>query len=301
MTDLSNLKSSSFKAGFVSIVGKPNVGKSTLLNLILKEKISIISPKPQTTRQQVKGIFTDDEKQIVFLDTPGYVKSRYELHNKMREYLINSMNDSDLIIFITDAHKFPTDYDQDMLTLLHKMKTPKIAILNKIDLVDPEIYTEKVRRLSSNDFEEVIPLSLINKVDVDNLLGILARFLPYNPPFYSPDDVSDQPLRFFVQEIIREKIFHNYRDELPYASTVVVESYKDFPNKVEIAANIWLERNSQKPILIGRNGENIRKLRQQSEKDIHTIVGKRVKLELWVKIKPNWRKKKNTLKEFGYI
>lgn len=290
-----------FKAGFVSIVGKPNVGKSTLLNLILQEKISIISPKPQTTRQQVKGIYTDAEKQIVFLDTPGYVKSRYELHEKMREYLVNSINDSDLIIFITDAHKFPTEYDEEVIRLIQKLKVPKIAILNKIDLVDQEKCREQVALLSTMNFEEVLPLSLIQQVDVDKMLEIFSRFLPYNPPFYSPGDISDLPLRFFVQEIVREQIFLNYRDELPYASTVVVETYNDFPNKVEIAANIWLERNSQKPILIGKNGENIRKLRQASEKEIHTIVGKRVKLELWVKIKPNWRKKKNALKEFGYI
>jgi GTPase len=300
MTEPTNVIPKNFKAGFVSIVGKPNVGKSTLLNLILKEKVSIISPKPQTTRQQIKGIYTDEEKQIVFLDTPGYVKSRYELHEKMRQYLVNSINDSDLIIFITDAHKFPTEYDKEVIQLIGRLKAPKVAILNKIDLVDDEKCSKQTALLSETDFEAVIPLSLIKPVEVDELLDLFSRFLPYNPPFYSPDDVSDMPLRFFVQEIIREKIFLNYRDELPYASTVVVEKYNDSPNKVVIAANIWLERNSQKPILIGKNGESIKKLRLAAEKEIHTLVGKRVKLDLWVKIKQNWRKKKNTLKEFGY-
>lgn len=293
--------SPNFKAGFVSIVGKPNVGKSTLLNLLLKEKISIISPKPQTTRQQIKGIYTDSEKQIVFLDTPGFLKSRYELHEKMREYLINSINDSDLIIFITDAHKFPSEYDEEVIKLIEKMKIPRLAILNKIDLVDEEICQKQLALLSTGKFEEIFPLSLIGVVNIDGLLHSIAKFLPFNPPFYAADEISDLPLRFFVQEIIREQIFLQFRDELPYASTVVVEQYQDRENKVEIAANIWLERTSQKPILIGKNGDSIRKLRLAAEKEIHSIVGKRVKLELWVKIKQNWRRKKNALKEFGYL
>ena len=289
-----------FKAGFVSIVGKPNVGKSTLMNKILGEKLSIISSKPQTTRQQVKGIFSDDEKQIVFLDTPGFLKPRYELHEKMLGYLKNSMQDSDLIIFITDAHKFPTDYDYEMLDILAKLRTPKLAILNKIDLVNEKICQEKQLQLSNFNFEEVLATSLLKDYDPENLLQKIAFFLPYNPPFYSPDEISDLPMRFFVQEIVREQIFHNFRDELPYASTVVVEQYLDYENKVEIAANIWLERKSQKPILLGKNGANIRKLRLASEKEMHALINKRVKLDLWIKIKPNWRKKKNALREFGY-
>jgi GTP-binding protein Era len=288
------------RAGFVSIVGKPNVGKSTLMNKLLGEKLSIISPKPQTTRQQVKGILTDKSRQIVFLDTPGFLKARYELHRKMQEYLQNSLKDSDLIIFITDAHKFPTDYDNQLCEMLNKLKTPKIAILNKIDLVEEDVTKEKIKQLSLLDFEKVIPLSALNQDKFDDLLTFITVYLPFNPPFYSPDDVSDLPMRFFVQEIIREQIFLKYRDEIPYASTVVVERYKDFPNKVEISANIWLERKSQKPILLGKNGEKIKAVRIASEKEIHKILTKRTKVELWIKIKPNWRKKKNALKEFGY-
>ncbi len=291
---------SKFKAGFVSIVGKPNVGKSTLVNNFLGEKLSIISSKPQTTRQQVKGIFSDDEKQIVFMDTPGYVKPRYELHEKMLEYLRNSIKDSDLIIFMTDAHKYPTDYDKEMCEILSTLRTPKIAILNKIDLVNEDIWQQKKQQLSTLDFEEVLAISLKDGYECESILQKISDFLPYNPPFYSPDEISDLPIRFFVQEIIREQIFHNFRDELPYASTVVVEHYKDYENKAEIAANIWLERKSQKPILLGKNGENIKKLRIAAEKEIHTLINKRVKLDLWVKIKPNWRKKKNALKEFGF-
>lgn len=289
-----------FKSGFVSIVGKPNVGKSTFMNKLLGEKLSIISPKPQTTRQQVKGIFTDDEKQIVFLDTPGFVVPRYELHEKMIEYIKNSLTDSDLIIFITDAKKFPTEYDEYMCAWLDKFKTPKIALLNKIDLVDQEIVLDKLEKLESYNFDEILPVSILESDNLDHITEKITKYLPVNPPYYHPDEVSDLPMRFFAQEIIRERIFHNFRDEIPYASTVVVEIYKDYPNKAEIAANIWLENKSQKPILLGKGGLMIKKIRIESEKEIHRIIKKRVKLDLWIKIKPNWRKKKNALKEFGY-
>jgi len=290
-----------FKAGFVSIVGKPNVGKSTLMNLVMGEKLSIISPKPQTTRHQIKGIYTDENKQIIFLDTPGFLKARYELHNRMLEYLQNAIKDSDIILFITDAHKFPTDYDEQLLQFIAKFKKPKIALLNKIDLVEKTVQDDKLNLLQGKEFDYVLPVSLQQNPDLAGLLNLLDRYLPINPPFYSPDEVSDLPMRFFVQEIIREQIFLNFRDEIPYATSVSVETYHDLPNKVEIAANIWLERDSQKPIIIGKNGENIRKIRENSEREVYRILQKRAKLELWIKIKPNWRKKKNALKEFGYL
>lgn len=291
---------SNFKSGFVSIVGKPNVGKSTFMNKLMGEKLSIISPKPQTTRQQIKGIFTDDSKQIVFLDTPGFVEPRYELHEKMLEYIKNSLTDSDLIIFITDAKKYPTDYDNYMCQWLTKFKAPKIAILNKIDLVEQEVTDDKLDKLENFDFETVIPLSVLESPNLDNMIELITKYLPFNPPYYNPDEISDLPMRFFAQEIVRERIFLNYRDEIPYASTVVVEEYHDFPNKAHIRANIWIENQSQKPILLGKNGSMIKKIRIESEKEIHRIIKKRVKLELWIKVKPNWRKKKNALKEFGY-
>ncbi|MCF7793349.1 MAG: GTPase Era [Candidatus Cloacimonetes bacterium] len=289
-----------FKAGFVAIVGKPNVGKSTLMNLVMGEKISIISPKPQTTRHQIKGIFTDDERQIVFLDTPGFLKARYELHNRMLEYLQNAIRDADVILFITDAHHFPTDYDEQLLAFISKFKKSKIALLNKIDLVDETTKDHKIDELEEYKFDKIIACCLTDKPDIDSLLGEITNYLPYSPPFYSADEISDLPMRFFVQEIIREQIFLNFRDELPYATSVSVEEYKDLPNKVEIKANLWLERKSQKPIIIGKNGEMIKRIRMASEKEIYNILKKRVKLTLWVKIKPNWRKKKNALKEFGY-
>lgn len=289
-----------YRAGFVSIVGKPNVGKSTLMNKLLGEKLSIISPKPQTTRQQIKGIISDDKRQIILMDTPGFVEARYELHNKMLEYISNSLKDSDVIIFMTDAKKFPTDYDKQICENLKQLNVPKIAMLNKIDLSDEITINKKLELLKAYDFEKIIPISVLKASDLSSFLDELTKLLPFNPPFYSTDEISDMPMRFFAQEIIREQIFLNFDDEIPYASTVVVEQYHDFPNKVVIAANLWLEKKSQKPIVIGKGGEKIKLIRLSAEKEIHKIVKKRVKIDLWIKIKPNWRKKQNALKEFGY-
>ena len=289
-----------YRAGFVSIVGKPNVGKSTLMNKLLGEKLSITSPKPQTTRQQIKGIISDDNRQIILMDTPGFVEARYELHNKMLEYINNSLKDSDIIIFMTDAKKFPTDYDKQICENLKRLKVPKIAILNKVDLTDEITVDKKLELLQEYDFEKIIPISILKVSDLNPFLDELTKLLPFSPPFYSTDEISDLPMRFFAQEIIREQIFLNFDDEIPYASTVVVEQYHDFPNKLVIAANIWLEKKSQKPIVIGKEGRKIKALRVAAEKEIHKIVEKRVKIDLWIKIKPNWRKKQNALKEFGY-
>ncbi|MCF7911575.1 MAG: GTPase Era [Candidatus Cloacimonetes bacterium] len=289
-----------FKSGFVTIIGKPNVGKSTLINRLLGEKLSIVSPKPQTTRHQIKGILNGENLQIIFLDTPGFLEARYELHRRMLDYINISLKDADLIIFITDAHHFPTDYDLQMLKILKNNKTPKIALLNKIDLVTLEIADQKLTELRTEDFDLVIPTTLLLEKDVSSLLDKITGFLPFNPPYYGPEELSDLPMKFFAQEIIREQIFLNFRDEIPYSSTVMVENFNELPNKIEISANIWLERKSQKIILIGKGGENIKSLRMNAEREIYKITGKRVKLELWIKVKPDWRKKKNALKEFGY-
>jgi len=289
-----------FKSGFVSIVGKPNVGKSTLVNKILGEKISIVTPKPQTTRQQIKGIYNDDNSQIIFLDTPGFLHPRYELQHKMLEYINQSLKDSDLILYICDANHYPTDYDRQIYENIAKLRTPKLAILNKIDLVTKAKKAELEKQLQQLRFEEVTPVCLTETVDLADIFANIKKFLPYGPAFYDPNDISDLPVRFFVQEIIREQIFLHLREELPYASTVVVEQFKETEKKIEIAANIWIERKSQKIIIIGKQGQMIKQIRIASEKEIHKILGKRIKLNLWIKIKPNWRNKKNALKEFGY-
>ncbi len=250
------------------------------MNKLLGEKLSIITPKPQTTRQQIKGILTDEDKQIVFLDTPGFLKARYELHNKMLQYLRNSLKDSDVIIFITDAHKYPTDYDQELCKLIKKITVPKIAILNKIDLVDDKTKGNKLKQLETQNFDQIFPFSILKETDFNELMDSITKYLPFSPPFYNADEISDLPMRFFAQEIIRETIFLNFKDEIPYASTVVIEQYKEYSNKIEISANISLERKSQKPILLGKKAEKTKAIRLASEKEIHKIVGKRVKLDL---------------------
>ncbi|MCF7918532.1 MAG: GTPase Era [Candidatus Cloacimonetes bacterium] len=289
-----------FRSGFVAIIGKPNVGKSTFMNRLMGEKLSIVSPKPQTTRHQIKGILSGENHQIVFLDTPGFLEPRYELQQKMMDYIRMSLKDADLLLFITDAHHFPTDYDVQMLQMIKNSPVPALAILNKTDLVDKEVSDTRLELLKKENFLEVFPISLLNDPDITDLRNSILKYIPFNPPYYDSEELSDLPMRFFVQEIIREKIFNSFRDEIPYCSTVVVEQYNDFPNKVEISANIWLERKSQKIILIGKNGDQIKAIRLAAEREIHHILGKRVKLELWIKIKSDWRKKKNALKEFGY-
>lgn len=289
-----------YKSGFVAIIGKPNVGKSTFVNKLLGEKLSIVSPKPQTTRHQVKGILSGEKHQIVFLDTPGFVEPRYELHQKMLEYIRISLKDADLLLFITDAHHFPTDYDKQMLKLIQKTSLPAVALLNKIDLVGEDEVKKRMALLQKESFLETRAVSLLDNENTPALQEMILKYIPFNPPYYDPNELSDLPMRFFVQEIIREQIFLSFRDEIPYSSTVVVEQYNDHPNKVHIAANIWLERKSQKIIVIGKNGSKIKAIRTNAEKEIHKILGKRIKLELWIKIKPDWRKKTNALKEFGY-
>ena len=291
---------STYKCGFVAIVGRPNVGKSTLMNKLVGEKLSIISPKPQTTRRSIKAFISDEEKQIVFLDTPGFLKPRYELQTKLLEYIDNALQDADVIVFMTIGKSFPTDYDKDFLEIMKKIRTPKIGIFNKSDLIDDEKRAELDELAEQDIFDEIYHISALNDDNFDPLIKSITKYLPFSPPLYDPEHISDMPMKFFVQEIIREKIFLNYSDEIPYSSTVTVEKYLEQENKVEIHANIWLERDTQKMILLGKNGAMIKQLRIDSEKEIHKFVQKRIKLNLWVKIKKGWRKKKNAMKEFGY-
>lgn len=290
-----------YRCGFAVIIGKPNVGKSTLMNRLVGEKLSIVSPRPQTTRHTVKAFFSDKESQVIFLDTPGFLEPRYELHQQMINKIINSLNDADVIIYMTD-NNYPTDYDNQVTALiLKRIKIPKIAVLNKKDLFNSEHLNSSLADLASFGFEEVVSISATEDSDLSELLLLLKRYLPYSPPLYDPENLSDLPMRFFAQEIIREQIFKQFRDEIPYSSTVTVETYREYPNKLEIQANVWLERKSQKIIFIGDKGSKIKSVRLAAEKEIYRLAGKRVKLELWVKLKANWRKKRNALKEFGYV
>ena len=290
-----------FRSGFVSIIGKPNVGKSTLLNRLIGFKLGIVSPKPQTTRVNVKGFLNDKNKQIIFLDTPGFLEPRYELHNQMLRYIKTALIDVDIVIFITDLKTYPTEYDRKVLERINMIDNiSKIAVLNKTDLVNNNVIEKAIADLQDSDFDNIIPISAKKNYNIEKLLDVLTSFLPFTPPFYSQEELSDLPLRFFAKEVILEQIFLKFKQEIPYSTAVVVEEFKDKGNKVEIRANIWVNSRSQKPILLGKKGSKIKGVRLESQKELYKLTGKRAKLDLWVKVKPGWRKKKNAIKEFGY-
>ena len=288
-----------FKSGFVAIIGKPNTGKSTLLNRILGEKISIVSPKPQTTRYAIKGIWNTAEQQIIFIDTPGYLKPRYELQEKMLNIWNNTLKDVDLILFLTQINGFPTDFDREVLNRLKTMKNPQLAVFNKLD-INPEVNRDELAQYLPASINKVFFVSAKTGENIPELLEAIKYYIPYHQPYYEEDMLSDLPMRFFAQEIIREAIFHFFTEEIPYSSAVLIEQFKEFPDKVIINAVIWLERESQKPILIGKNGSSLKKIREYAERELSLLVQLPAQVHLFVKIKPKWRKKQSALKELGF-
>lgn len=288
-----------FKSGFVAIIGKPNTGKSTLLNRILGEKISIVSPKPQTTRYAIKGIWNTAEQQIIFIDTPGYLKPRYELQEKMLNIWNNTLKDVDLILFLTQINGFPTDFDREVLNRLKTMKNPQLAVFNKLD-INPKVNRNELTQYLPPSINNTFFVSAKTGENIPELLEAIKYYIPYHQPYYEEDMLSDLPMRFFAQEIIREAIFHFFTEEIPYSSAVLIEQFKEFPDKVIINAVICLERESQKPILIGKNGSSLKKIREYAERELSLFVQLPVQVHLFVKIKPKWRKKQSALKELGF-
>jgi GTP-binding protein Era len=288
-----------FKCGYVIITGKPNVGKSTLLNKLIGENLSIISAKPQTTRLNVTGIYNDNKKQIIFLDTPGFLNPRYELQSRMMKQLYDTVKDADVLLFITDRTDFPSDYDYELITMLKKIKRPRIALVNKTDLKGKNTLSEISERLKE-DFEEVLLISAIQGDNLDKIIPLITNFLPYGPPFFDRDQLSDLPMRFFAQEIIREGIFNNFEQEIPYSTAVVIDKYEETPGKVIINATIWIERDSQKPIIIGTSGQGLRIIREYAERKCSEFNQMPTEVHLWVKVKRNWRKNPLNLKELGF-
>lgn len=294
------------KAGYVTIIGNPNAGKSTLLNAFLGQKLSITSPKPQTTRKRILGILTEENYQVVFLDTPGILKPNYLLQDKMLEIINLSIYDADVLLYLLDLNDdakgeklFSTE---TFLKSLKLKDTKRILAINKIDLANQEIVNKVIEEnKSSNLFDEIIPISAIYNTNINTLKEKIIDLLPEGQKFYPDDQVSNENTRFFVSEIIREKIFLLYRDEIPYSSEVVVEEYKERENSKDyISAVILLERGTQKSIVIGKRGEAIKKLSTEARKEIEEFVGKEVFLELRVKEKSNWRKDPKALKSLGY-
>ncbi len=292
---------SNFRCGYVAIIGLPNAGKSTLLNALLNIKLSIISSKPQTTRRRILGILNKENYQVVFIDTPGILKPRYKLQTRMMEQVLTATEDADLLTLILDVTepRHPIEID---LQAMNPRKKSVILLLNKIDLINrqnvlPLIDTYK----EFYPFEEIIPISALGRDGVDKVEEEIVKRLPLHPPFYPPDVLSDQPERFFVAEIIREKIFERFYQEVPYSTEVVVEEFKERPSKKDyIYAVIYVERPSQKGIIIGKKGEALKKIGETARREIEEFLGKEVFLELRVKVNENWRFDERKLKRLGY-
>ncbi len=292
-----------FKAGFVNIVGNPNVGKSTLMNDLVGERISIITSKAQTTRHRIMGIVNGDDYQIVFSDTPGVLKPKYKLQESMLNFSEGALTDADILIYVTDVVEDPTK-NADFLERVAKETVPVLLVINKIDLLkgghqELEAIVEKWRGILPK--AEIFPTSAKEKFNVDNLMHRIVELLPVGHPYFGTDALTDKPARFFVTEIIREKILNNYDKEIPYSVEVIVEKFEEKDNSIHIMTVIYVERESQKGILIGKGGAMLKKVGIEARKDIEAFFDKKVYLELFVKVEPNWRNRENKLRTFGYI
>lgn len=289
------------KAGFVNIIGSPNVGKSTLMNRVVGEQLSIITSKKQTTRHRIMGIINSDDYQIVLSDTPGILKPSYKLHENMMQFVSTAISDADIIVFVTDIFEkeFP---EPDTLERIKKHSAPVLLLINKIDLIKDQEQLEQIVDFWHQQIPraEILPISALHGFSIDFILPKIISLLPEGEPFFDKDALTDKPMRFFVSEIIREKILQNYSKEIPYSVEVVVESYKDQGHIVNIRAIIYVERESQKPIIIGAGGSKIKKVGTTAREDMEEFVGKKVFLDLHVKVDKNWRDKENKLKNYGY-
>jgi len=289
------------KSGFVNIVGNPNVGKSSLMNVLVGEKMSIITSKAQTTRHRIIGIVNGPDYQIVFSDTPGVLKPKYKLQESMLNFSSSALVDADILLYMTDTIE-KIEKNESFLEKVKQATVPVLAIINKIDLSNEEALQKQVQALQAIlPSAEVIPLSVLHKFGLDYLMKRVLALLPESPPYFGKDALTDRPARFFVSEIIREKILLYYQQEIPYAVEVVVESYKEEKEKIYIAALILVERESQKGIIIGHQGKALKKLGTTARREIERFTGKNVFLELFVKVEKDWRTNENSLKNFGYI
>jgi GTPase len=287
------------KSGFVNIFGKPNAGKSTLLNALMGEKMAIVSHKVQTTRHRIKAILTDPGYQIIFSDTPGIIEPKYKLHEKMMQAVKSSLEDADVALLITDVRENQDESNAVFAAL--KLKAPALVILNKSDTVNGEQLKSTETFFKQQSYcKDVISISALKKTGIAELLALIVSLLPEGVPFYDGDDLSDLPTKFFVSELIREKIFLLYGDELPYHSTILVQEFKEKTTLIKIQADIIVQRDTQKGIILGEGGKMIKQLGTLARKDIEEFLGSKVFLELFVKVKPKWRDNEAQLREYGY-
>ncbi len=288
------------KAGFVNIVGNPNVGKSTLMNLLVGERISIATFKAQTTRHRIMGILNTDEAQIVFSDTPGVLKPNYKLQEAMLRFSRSALRDADVLLYVTDMVETP-EKNMEFIEEVNKMDVPVLVLINKIDLSNQTELTKRVEQLHELlPKAEILPISALAKFNVDVVLKRIMQLLPDSPPYFDKDQLTDKPARFFVTEIIREKILLYYDKEIPYVVESAVELFKETDTSIYISANIFVERESQKGIIIGHEGSALKKVATEARKELEKFFGKKIFIELLVKVNKDWRNSDRKLRMFGY-
>ena len=291
------------KSGFVSIIGRPNVGKSTFMNRVIGHKIAIMSDKAQTTRNKIQGVMTREDAQIIFLDTPGIHKPKHKLGDYMMRVAKNTLSEIDAIMFMVNVNEDIGRGDEYIMEMLKNVKTPIFLVLNKIDLVHPDILMPKIEQYQSYmDFTDIIPISALEGLNVDHFIDVLKSFLPEGPKYYPDNQISDHPEQFVVSEIIREKILHLTSEEIPHAIGVNVDRMiKEDEDRVRIEATIYVERDSQKGIVIGKGGKKLKEVGKRARRDIEMLLGSKVYLELWVKVQRDWRNKVNFIRQIGYV
>lgn len=291
------------KSGFVSIIGRPNVGKSTFVNRVIGHKIAIMSDKAQTTRNKIQGVMTRDDAQIIFIDTPGIHKPKHKLGDYMMRVAKNTLSEIDAIMFMVNVNEDIGRGDEYIMEMLKNVKTPIFLVLNKIDLVHPDTLMPKIEQYQSYmDFTDIIPISALEGLNVDHFIDVLKSFLPEGPKYYPDNQISDHPEQFVVSEIIREKILHLTSEEIPHAIGVNVDRMiKEDEDRVRIESTIYVERDSQKGIVIGKGGKKLKEVGKRARRDIEMLLGSKVYLELWVKVQRDWRNKVNFIRQIGYV
>lgn len=298
------MKENKFKSGFISIIGRPNVGKSTFLNQVLGKKIAIMSDKPQTTRNKIQGVITDADSQTIFIDTPGIHKPKHELGKFMTDLALGTLNEVDAIMFMVNATEKIGKGDRFILEFLKAVKQPVYLVINKIDLLKKEeLLTVIAAFKEEHDFAGIIPISALTGENIDTLLSVMKEMLPEGPQFYPSEYVTDHPERFIISELIREKVLHLTHEEVPHSVAVIIDKIEKSPdgkNLIDVMATIIVERSSQKGILIGKGGKMLKDIGSLARKDITNLLGTKIYLELWVKVQKDWRNKKLYLNDFGY-
>ena len=291
------------KSGFVSIIGRPNVGKSTFMNRVIGHKIAIMSDKAQTTRNKIQGVMTREDAQIIFLDTPGIHKPKHKLGDYMMRVAKNTLSEIDAIMFMVNVNEDIGRGDEYIMEMLKNVKTPVFLVLNKIDLVHPDALMPQIEKYKTYmDFTEIVPISALEGLNVDHFIDVLKDYLPEGPKYYPDDQISDHPEQFVVGEIIREKILHLTSEEIPHAIGVNVDRMiKESEERVRIEATIFVERDSQKGIVIGKGGKKLKEVGKRARRDIEMLLGSKVYLELWVKVQKDWRNKVNFIRQMGYV